>query len=138
MVNLFATKKYQLETDKNCRFHPGVYRMLVFLEMLLGGPPSKYLSHNYENCHLLSPFWSFMLNISISNTLNSLTIKNPVILFIVLFTKFSWPHFTFYKKHRLGNGATDNTMTNFHISIRSRKKVNWSLYVEHVMRKTLG
>lgn len=100
--------------------HPGVHRTLVSRDILLGGPLSIRHIISKTAVHFI-PFWSFTMNISILKALNRPTIKSPLILFMLFFLKFIWPHFSFYIKHSLRNSAPDNTMTNFNILMRSRK-----------------
>lgn len=62
--------------------HPGVCRKLFFLKML----PQVNMCHIIFKTIYFIPFWSFIMNIGILKALKSPTIKNPLILFILLFS----------------------------------------------------
>lgn len=78
--------------------HPRVHRTLVSHDILLSGPLSKYLSHNFKNCYSLYPLLEFHNEYCILKALNSSMIKSPLILFILFFLKFIWPQFSFLYK----------------------------------------
>lgn len=102
-------------------YPPRSHRTLVFLERLLGGPQSKYLSRNFLNCYFLHPVLVFHKEYQQTKGPEWSCNQEPITFVHSTGSQIYLTQFTFYIRYNLGNGAPDIIMANFVIPIRLTK-----------------